>query len=458
MIRAEDLLDEDAVQPNILRALRRDGLKLERFMRSQYSDPGMKRAPHGMRSPYWNLITVAKKGGDFQTITEALIQIEDASAINRYCIFAYPGLYDEEVVHKEYVALVGLDRDVCIIQSSDYQHLVQMANHSSLNEIQIVNLYDPTIGNNMSAIRLAYKTDVLIDSCIARAESTGTGTALALYVDDPVDVRSLGSEFLATSTAGLAHAAYIESLTYVPGDVEIKYCRLEALSDADSHYGIYAIKSGAHNLHLDVLGCFIVVSNQSFPGCGIVSWGDGCSVDALQTSIEHKFDGGGGYDLEAHANSIIYVRAVRYSTWNTATGGQIIPLAGDRPRLECTRSAIPWTVPDTWTIDPNVTRTIDLPCKSDLYCRLDCLWFNDSAEDRCIRTRFILDGAITGGSTAEYAGAANTDCRMSLGNAHCFSDVAAGSHTIQVQFIRRNAGDTPQVSQRSLQVHSVPWP
>lgn len=63
-----------------------------------------------------NIITVAKRGGDFDTINDALNVITDATINNPYLIQVGPGVFNESpIVMKEYVKLVGSGTNDTII-------------------------------------------------------------------------------------------------------------------------------------------------------------------------------------------------------------------------------------------------------------------------------------------------------------------------------------------------------
>ena len=56
---------------------------------------------------YANVVVVAKSGGDYTTISDALDSITTASDSNRYLVKVMPGVYNERVVMKEYVDIEG---------------------------------------------------------------------------------------------------------------------------------------------------------------------------------------------------------------------------------------------------------------------------------------------------------------------------------------------------------------
>jgi hypothetical protein len=56
---------------------------------------------------YQNLVVVAKSGGDFSTITDALNSITTNSAANPFTIYVAPGVYNERVTMKPYIDIEG---------------------------------------------------------------------------------------------------------------------------------------------------------------------------------------------------------------------------------------------------------------------------------------------------------------------------------------------------------------
>ena len=66
---------------------------------------------------YKNIINVAKTGGDYSTIADALNSITDNSATNTYLINIGPGTYEEQVTMKNYVNLNGSGNSLTIIES-----------------------------------------------------------------------------------------------------------------------------------------------------------------------------------------------------------------------------------------------------------------------------------------------------------------------------------------------------
>ncbi|MEM7114988.1 MAG: pectinesterase family protein [Chloroflexota bacterium] len=66
--------------------------------------------------PVGNVIVVAKSGGDFTTLTDALASITTASASNPYLIKIAPGVYQEQVDLKDYVDIEGSGEGATILR------------------------------------------------------------------------------------------------------------------------------------------------------------------------------------------------------------------------------------------------------------------------------------------------------------------------------------------------------
>jgi len=64
-------------------------------------------------------VTVAKGGADYTTIQDAIDSIADASITKKYAILVYPGVYNENVVGKNYVSLKGMGTTDATIISKD---------------------------------------------------------------------------------------------------------------------------------------------------------------------------------------------------------------------------------------------------------------------------------------------------------------------------------------------------
>ncbi len=66
---------------------------------------------------YEHVVVVAKSGGDYSTINEALDSIADNGEYSRYLVWVAPGIYTETVTMKPYVAIQGAGAGVSVISS-----------------------------------------------------------------------------------------------------------------------------------------------------------------------------------------------------------------------------------------------------------------------------------------------------------------------------------------------------
>lgn len=413
-------------------------------------------------TPFYNYIVVAKFGGDYDTIGAALDSIVDASSTNPYVIILMPGVYDEQVTMKEYVALVGLDRDVCIIESADYGTLLTMADHSSLNEIQVRSL-----AASGEAVYINQVSDVLIDSCIIEAEGNSNSSIYAVNAHSSGTIRLLGSEIKALNVdaTGSAYGVYCYSSNAGILNFLIANCsKIEIPSTCGSQAVAVYLSSANYAAMLRLLHSHVIVDNSDLPHGGLRIAGSTVDAHAYveHTTIRHTSEAGGGTDLYIDGSyAIAYMRADRYSTWTLANSGQIIPLAGDKPRLAYDTTPTDFTITaaaQTFQTNPNLSVTIDLPCESDLHVEAWGAFYSDTGRDQSCAHRVLLDGSTPGASTG-YLGEPNADCWVPFGIAgDCFPNVAAGSHTIELQHARNDAGDTVVVANARLLVHSVPWP
>jgi hypothetical protein len=89
-----------------------------------------------IRTPYEHTITVAKSGGDYTTITEALDAITDNDATHLYHIKVMPGVYEESITMKPYVDITGSGENSTVISATTGTAVTAAAN-SLLEKVKI---------------------------------------------------------------------------------------------------------------------------------------------------------------------------------------------------------------------------------------------------------------------------------------------------------------------------------
>jgi len=85
---------------------------------------------------YDNTLIVAKDGGDFVSISNALSSITDNSASNRYLIKVMPGVYNETFTMKSYVDVQGSGWDATVIEKTA-DTIVTSAENSMISNLQL---------------------------------------------------------------------------------------------------------------------------------------------------------------------------------------------------------------------------------------------------------------------------------------------------------------------------------
>jgi len=133
---------------------------------------------------YQQLVTVAKSGGEYTSIQDAINSITDNSSSKRYVILIYPGTYTENIVMEEYVSLVGFDgaSTTKITASSG----TTLTGAPSFSGIDISNIQIENTGNNGLAI-LQSAGIMTLRNCIVKWDNSTNGhTGQCVYVDGAI--------------------------------------------------------------------------------------------------------------------------------------------------------------------------------------------------------------------------------------------------------------------------------
>jgi len=160
-----------------------------------------------------NVVTVAKKGGDFSTIQAAINSITDASPTNPYVVYIFPGIYEERVTSKNYVSLIGIDRRSCkIISNQTYTppnahsgYVVQITN-GELQNLYIENTRSsyPSVAititdsgsiNNCDIVSAAQDTLYLYGCNGARIENCKISNTLVSSGPDTISIATTGTNY-----------------------------------------------------------------------------------------------------------------------------------------------------------------------------------------------------------------------------------------------------------------------
>lgn len=128
-------------------------------------------------------IRVAKKGGDFTSISASVAYITDSSETNRYVIEVGPGQYTENTIDltgKPYVSIVGSNiQTTQIFASSSTQHIVKMGINNEISFLTLANagsgyaaIYVDDVGDFAQAHKISiYDSDIGVQ-VVSRTQDT----------------------------------------------------------------------------------------------------------------------------------------------------------------------------------------------------------------------------------------------------------------------------------------------
>jgi hypothetical protein len=143
-----------------------------------------------------HVVVVAKSGGDYTTINEALGSIADNGPDSVYLVWVGPGVYSETVMMKPYVHIQGAGQEVTVVTStvtnSGYnqtQGTLVLTRNVSLRDLTVVNSGTDT--SNAALLATTGTTGTLVADVTARTQGAGqyndgiylTGGAHVLLLD-----------------------------------------------------------------------------------------------------------------------------------------------------------------------------------------------------------------------------------------------------------------------------------
>ena len=191
-------------------------------------------------------------GAYFSTITSALNAILDATERNRYVLFIYPGSYEETFTTKNYVDIIGQNKNKCIVNytSDNEEDYVNRSTIFAATNTRIENLTITTTGSKYPLhidANYGMAFDLHVKNCIIKHNGFvdtsiapgGTGVGIGLHFDQYVTLEECiiaGTENVLGVASVYCHndnenpeadySAYHRQIT-------IKNCKL-----IDSYYGI----------------------------------------------------------------------------------------------------------------------------------------------------------------------------------------------------------------------------
>jgi hypothetical protein len=161
---------------------------------------------------YENVIVVARSGGDYSSVADALDSIASPAADNRYLVWVAPGVYTETLLAQVqgYVHLQGAGPNATLIKSSRSggtpgpdAATLQLDDNGRVSDVSIVNQGTGTFG---IAIYSALATRAaIVDNVVAEVNGAGGVGHYAAYLNDS-EVNIRNSTLKATGAVGFGTA------------------------------------------------------------------------------------------------------------------------------------------------------------------------------------------------------------------------------------------------------------
>ena len=155
--------------------------------------------------PAAQVITVAKAGGDYKTITQALNSISDNSSANKYIIEVGPGVYEESVNLKSFVDLVGASQNQTTILSP-VSPVISLDGNSRLEGLTIESTATVTEPVLIGVNGLGSTTEPVLTNLHLLAESDHPAIGLSL-IGSAEKVTLTNADFGANFYQGIANLA-----------------------------------------------------------------------------------------------------------------------------------------------------------------------------------------------------------------------------------------------------------
>ncbi|MEM7114593.1 MAG: pectinesterase family protein [Chloroflexota bacterium] len=141
--------------------------------------------------PVGNVVVVAKSGGDFTTLADALASITTASPTNPYLIKIAPGIYQEQVDLKSYVNIEGSGQGITVLQGlggntapgTDGSSATLRANGIAQAEIRQLTVESDGTGNSFAVAIWTSSATVTFHLHDIAIDASGADTSYALFND-----------------------------------------------------------------------------------------------------------------------------------------------------------------------------------------------------------------------------------------------------------------------------------
>lgn len=278
---------------------------------------------NGPTSPYSHVLIVAKSGGDYTTVSDALNSITDNSASSPYLVWIAPGVYTEAngVVMKPYVDIEGAGEGVTkITRAGDTSHRGTLTGASNA-EVRYLTV-ENTGGSSYAIAFVASGTTPRLSHITLKA-SGGTTASYGMYSDSAADPTTDDINVVVSGARENIGIWYYQCLYPVLTNATIT---LTGLPGNQRSYAVRTDSSGS----LTTNNVTTRITGSAVDTAGIYSVDTSLYIQS--SDIETKGGGGINVGISASANSPGTTFTVRVddskikgnsSTITTSVGGTI---------------------------------------------------------------------------------------------------------------------------------------
>ena len=250
--------------------------------------------------PVKNVVVVAKEGGDFEKVSEALSVIADNSETNPYLIKVAPGIYDDIFQMKEYVDIEGSGEKTTVITSAAGSVTVTAASNCQL---RLLTVSAVNSGSNTTAIAAS---DVLGFKVLHVTVSVyGSGSEAVTGIDN---VRSeVFLENVVVRTVNTANASTAISTSNTGSVTWVNNCIISAVSNGNNNRSTAVGVAGSGGSSVMVNNAYITVSAYEYARGIYLAFGSthGHYISDSRIESSNNVSGTAGYGIDLYEASAL---------------------------------------------------------------------------------------------------------------------------------------------------------
>ncbi|MFH1838285.1 MAG: pectinesterase family protein, partial [Candidatus Kuenenbacteria bacterium] len=287
----------------------------------------------GASSLYQQTIVVAKGGSIYSTIKQALDSITDNSSSKRYLIEVKPGTYEENVIMKDYIDIIGAGPEVTIIKTTNPTVSLIDASTNLINKGRLEGIALEVIGDaiGINVINIG-AGNLTVDNVDITWEGTGTATGVNISTGSPTITRSNFSGI----ANGVVHSGVSGTTTITRSVITSTTNDIRVTGVGGKINSSYNKLKGAGNNLTSVAGAIIETNHDSLTTTSLAGITQGTTAIVGQlVPFAHAT-----YDLGTPSNRFNTIYGVNINTTGISTGDDRITVNNDNVSADLENSLI----------------------------------------------------------------------------------------------------------------------